>query len=79
MKKDGVPVDDSVADIFLPTWPDFPTPETTTLPFESKIVLTASSKFESKNFFSKLIPSISSLSTWSAVSIIFILLPYENL
>ena len=79
IKKDGVPVEDNVAEIFLPIWPDFPTPVTITLPFDLKIIFTASSKFESKNSFSRFIPSISSFNTWRAVSIIFILFPCWNL
>ena len=42
-KYDGVPVEESVAEIFLPINPDFPIPETITLPFDFIITDTASS------------------------------------
>ena len=47
MKNDGVPVDDSVAAIFAPMWPLFPTPVTITFPLQLYIMSTARSKFSS--------------------------------
>ena len=40
-KKEGVPVEDNVAEILLPIWALFPIPVTITLPFVLYIVLTA--------------------------------------
>ena len=61
MKYEGVPVEDSVAEIFRPICPDLPTPVTTTFPLELKIASTAYSKSELKNSFRRERPSISSL------------------
>ena len=47
MKNDGVPVLDSVAAIFAPMCPLFPTPVTTTFPSHSSIIFTALLKLSS--------------------------------
>ena len=51
-EKDGVPTEDSVADILLAIIPLFPTPHKITFDWQLTIALTARSKFLFNDFFS---------------------------
>ena len=64
MKKAGVPVDASVAAIFAPIFPLFPTPVTMIFPWQAYIISTALVKFSSTCGMSSWMASASSLSAW---------------
>ena len=50
-EKEGVPIDDKVADILLAMIPLFPTPHNITLDWQLTIALTALLKFSLRDFF----------------------------
>lgn len=67
-KNEGVPVDEKVEEIFLPTIPDLPIPVITTLPLQFKIKFTAFSKFSSNE-------SLSLFKAFISSSIVFLQYP----
>src|SRR6267154_2284653 len=67
-KKDGVPVLESVAEIFRPIRPDFPMPVTTTRPLQANKTSTAFSKLASRRASTSWMACASMRSTRRAVS-----------